>query len=159
MKLKNHFFFPLLLQVTYGPFDSMLSDKDTFPTLYQMSPKDRALTQGLISLLLHFGWKWLGVILSDDGRGREFLSDLTVKIGSEDICVAFTEKLSDNSKYRIIYDYGLLNLYQHIQVNVILFYDNMDDLVISLPYINFFFKNKGVDHGKATPDIFRIYIQ
>lgn len=50
-------------------------------------------------------------------------------------------------------------MYQHIQVNVILFYDNMDDLVISLPYINFFFKNKGVDHGKATPDIFRIYIQ
>ncbi|XP_060232458.1 LOW QUALITY PROTEIN: vomeronasal type-2 receptor 116-like, partial [Meriones unguiculatus] len=134
--------FPFLLQVTYGPFDSMLSDKDTFPTLYQMSPKDRALTQGLISLLLHFGWKWVGVIVSDDGRGREFLSDLTVKIGSEDICVAFTEKLSDNSKYRIIYDYGLLNLYQHIQVNVILFYGNIDDLVISLPYIKKFLRRK-----------------
>lgn len=105
MKLKNHFFFPLLLQVTYGPFDSMLSDKDTFPTLYQLSPKDRALTQVLISLLLHFGWRWLGLFVSDDGRGREFLSDLTVKIVSEDICVAFTEKLiTQNLEYFMIMD-------------------------------------------------------
>nr|XP_021484259.1 vomeronasal type-2 receptor 26-like [Meriones unguiculatus] len=52
--------FSLLLQVTYGPFDTELSDKVTFPSLYQMSPKDRGLTHGVISLLLYFGWNWVG---------------------------------------------------------------------------------------------------
>nr|XP_021513926.1 vomeronasal type-2 receptor 26-like [Meriones unguiculatus] len=87
-------------QVTYGPFDSMLSEKDTFPSLYQMSTKDRGLAQGLISLLLQFGWKWVGLIVSDDQRGREFLFDLKVKMVPEDICVAFTEKLPDKWNYR-----------------------------------------------------------
>ncbi|XP_060232014.1 vomeronasal type-2 receptor 116-like, partial [Meriones unguiculatus] len=121
--------FSLLLQVTYGPFDSMLSDKDTSPSLYQMSTKDRGLAQAVISLLLHFGWKWVGLIVSDDQRGREFLSDLKVKMVSEDICVAFTEKLLDNFKENVKYGYGLQNLKQHTRVNVNLFYGGIDDLL------------------------------
>ncbi|XP_060232248.1 vomeronasal type-2 receptor 26-like [Meriones unguiculatus] len=131
-------------QVTYGPFDSMLSDKDTFPSLYQMSTKDRALAQGLISLLLHFGWKWVGLIVSDDQRGREFLSDLKVKMVSEDICVAFTEKLPDNWKSSLKYDYGLLNLKQHTGVNVNLFYGDIDDLLFFCVDIHIFLTRKKV---------------
>ncbi|XP_060232441.1 vomeronasal type-2 receptor 116-like, partial [Meriones unguiculatus] len=121
--------FSLLLQVTYGPFDSVLSDKDTSPSLYQMSTKDRGLAQGLISLLLRFGWKWVGLIVSDDQRGKEFLSDLKVKMVSEDICVAFTEKLLDNFNENVKYGYGLQNLKQHTRVNVNLFYGEIDDLL------------------------------
>ncbi|XP_060232533.1 vomeronasal type-2 receptor 116-like, partial [Meriones unguiculatus] len=123
------FFFSLLLQVTYGLYDSMLSDKDTSPSLYQMSTEDRGLSQGLISLLLHFGWKWVGLIVSDDWRGREFLSDLKAEMVSEDICVVFTEKLLDNFNANVKYGYGLQNLKQHTRVNVNLFYGDIDDLL------------------------------
>ncbi|KAM9685343.1 LOW QUALITY PROTEIN: vomeronasal type-2 receptor 116-like [Trichechus inunguis] len=47
------------LQVTYGPFDPILSDKDQFPSLYQMAFKDSSSrVHGVIRLLLHFGWTW-----------------------------------------------------------------------------------------------------
>nr|XP_042125925.1 taste receptor type 1 member 2-like [Peromyscus maniculatus bairdii] len=116
-------------QVTYGTFDSMLSDRDTFPSLYQMSPKDTALTKGVTSLLLHFGWKWIGLIVSDDLKGKEFLSDLKAEMVSEDICVAFTEKLQSNWKFQIISDVGLVNLIKHTQANVHVFYGDIDALV------------------------------
>ncbi|KAH0507714.1 Vomeronasal type-2 receptor 116, partial [Microtus ochrogaster] len=58
-------------QVSYGNFDSALTDKDTFPSLYQTSPKDTALIQGVISLLLHFSWKWVGLIVSDDVKDQQ----------------------------------------------------------------------------------------
>ncbi|XP_060232169.1 vomeronasal type-2 receptor 116-like, partial [Meriones unguiculatus] len=137
-------FFSLLLQVTYGPFDSVLSDKDTSPSLYQMSTKDRGLAQGLISLLLHFAWKWMGLIVSDDKKGREFLSDLKVKMVSEDICVAFTQKLPDNLNHNVKYDYGLLNLKQHTRVNVNLFYGDIDDLLFFCVHIRIFLFRKKV---------------
>ncbi|XP_076417018.1 vomeronasal type-2 receptor 26-like [Peromyscus maniculatus bairdii] len=116
-------------QVTYGTFDSMLSDRDTFPSLYQMSPKDTALTQGVTSLLLHFGWKWVGLIVSDDLKGKEFLSDLKAEMVSEDICVAFAEKLQANWKFQLTSDVVLVNLIQHTQANVHVFYGDIDDLV------------------------------
>lgn len=57
-----------------------------------MSPKETALSQGIISLLLHFGWKWVGIFVSDDLKGKEFLSNLKAEMATENICVAFTEK-------------------------------------------------------------------
>ncbi|XP_038200445.1 vomeronasal type-2 receptor 116-like [Arvicola amphibius] len=116
-------------QVTYGTFDSFLSDKGTFPSLYQIAHKDTALTQGVISLLLHFGWKWVGIFVSDDLKGEEFLSDLKAEMASEDICVAFTGKFPTNLKIQLS-DIGLVHLNQYIQVNVNVFYGDMNELQI-----------------------------
>ncbi|KAM6168138.1 vomeronasal type-2 receptor 116-like [Erethizon dorsatum] len=43
-------------QLTYGPFDPILSDHGQFPSLYQMAPKDTSLAHGMVSLMLHFSW-------------------------------------------------------------------------------------------------------
>ncbi|KAM5187456.1 LOW QUALITY PROTEIN: vomeronasal type-2 receptor 116-like [Callospermophilus lateralis] len=67
-------------QVTYGPFDPMLSDKDQFPSLYQMAPKDSSLAHAMVSLLLHFGWTWVALFLSDDLKGEQFLRDLKAEM-------------------------------------------------------------------------------
>ncbi|XP_041533630.1 vomeronasal type-2 receptor 26-like [Microtus oregoni] len=122
-------------QISYGNFDSALTDKDTFSSLYQMSPKDTALIQGVISLLLHFSWKWLGLIVSDDVKGKEFISDLKAEIALEDICVAFTVKLPTNWKIQLVSEVGLLNLNQDTQVNVHIFYGDINDILF------FCFKN------------------
>ncbi|XP_041533635.1 vomeronasal type-2 receptor 26-like [Microtus oregoni] len=122
-------------QISYGNFDSALTDKDTFPSLYQMSPKDTALIQGVISLLLHFSWKWVGLIVSDDVKGKEFISDLKAEIASEDICVAFTVKLPTNWKIQLVSEVGLLSLNQDTQVNVHIFYGDINDILF------FCFKN------------------
>ncbi|ELW62406.1 Vomeronasal type-2 receptor 26 [Tupaia chinensis] len=80
-------------QVTYGLFDPILSDKDQFPSVYQMATKDSSLTHGIICLLLHFGWTWVALYVSDDMQGEQFLQDVKAKMIEKGICVAFTEKL------------------------------------------------------------------
>ncbi|EGW07233.1 Vomeronasal type-2 receptor 26 [Cricetulus griseus] len=116
-------------QVTYGIFYSVLSDKDTFPSVYQISPQEKALTQGVILLLLHFGWKWVGIIVADDLKGKEFLSDMTAELASKDICVAFTEKIPTYMKLELLFGGGLVNLSQHTKVNVHVFYGDIDDVL------------------------------
>nr|XP_042123935.1 vomeronasal type-2 receptor 116-like [Peromyscus maniculatus bairdii] len=69
------------------------------------------------------------LIVSDDLKGKEFLSDLKAEMVSEDICVAFTEKLQANWKFQLTYDVGLVNLIQNTQANVHVFYGDIDDLV------------------------------
>ncbi|XP_048666256.1 vomeronasal type-2 receptor 116-like [Marmota marmota marmota] len=71
----------------------MLSDTDQFPSLYQMAPKDSSLAHAMVSLLLHFGWTWVALFLSDDLKGEQFLRDLKAEMVKNGICVALTEKL------------------------------------------------------------------
>ncbi|XP_068959142.1 vomeronasal type-2 receptor 26-like [Petaurus breviceps papuanus] len=80
-------------QLTYGPFDPALSDKVQFPSLYQMAPQDSSLHMGIVQLLLHFGWTWVGLIITDDMRGEKFLWDMGEEMRRNKVCVAITEKI------------------------------------------------------------------
>ncbi|XP_014448867.1 vomeronasal type-2 receptor 26 [Tupaia chinensis] len=80
-------------QVTYGPFDSTLSDKSQFASVYQMATNDSSLAQGIISLLMHFGWTWVALYVSDDMKEEQFLQVLNAEMIKRHICVAFTEML------------------------------------------------------------------
>ncbi|XP_044531067.1 vomeronasal type-2 receptor 26-like [Gracilinanus agilis] len=80
-------------QISFGPFDPILTDKVQFPSLYQMSPKDISLHQGVVRLLAYFKWTWVGLVTTDDLRGEEFLCEMTGKMEKYDICAAFTEKI------------------------------------------------------------------
>ncbi|OBS67460.1 hypothetical protein A6R68_03999, partial [Neotoma lepida] len=65
-----------VLQLTYGPFHPILSDHEQFPHLYQMAPKDTALSLAMVSLMLHFNWNWIGLAISGNDQGTQFLSHL-----------------------------------------------------------------------------------
>ncbi|OBS76046.1 hypothetical protein A6R68_17502, partial [Neotoma lepida] len=55
-----------VLQLTYGPFHPILSDREQFPYLYQMAPRDTGLALAMVSLILHFNWNWVGLAISDN---------------------------------------------------------------------------------------------
>ncbi|XP_060038230.1 vomeronasal type-2 receptor 116-like [Erinaceus europaeus] len=76
-------------QVTYGPYHSLLSDKDQFPSLYQMAAKDNFLTHGLVLLFLHFDWTWVGIVVSDDINSYKFVSMLEAEMLKKYICAVF----------------------------------------------------------------------
>ncbi|XP_068952683.1 vomeronasal type-2 receptor 26-like [Petaurus breviceps papuanus] len=80
-------------QLSFGPFDPILSDKDQFPSLYQMAARDSSLPQGIVRLLVHFKWTWVGLVTTDDLRGEEFLWKVTEEMAKHDVCAAFTEKV------------------------------------------------------------------
>ncbi|XP_044514859.1 vomeronasal type-2 receptor 26-like [Gracilinanus agilis] len=80
-------------QISYGPFDSILSDKVQFPFLYQMASKDSSLHQGVVRLIVYFEWNWVGLVVSDDMRGEEFLREIRGEMAKNGVCVSFTEKI------------------------------------------------------------------
>ncbi|XP_036608043.1 vomeronasal type-2 receptor 26-like [Trichosurus vulpecula] len=80
-------------QITFGPFDPILSNKVQFPSLYQLAPRDSSLHKGLVRLMTHFEWTWIALVTVDDLRGEEFLQELTLEMAKYDVCVSFTEKI------------------------------------------------------------------
>jgi hypothetical protein len=58
-----------------------------------MAPKETSLVLGMVSLLLHFRWTWVGLFISEDHRGLQILSDLREEMDKHRICVAFVEMI------------------------------------------------------------------
>ncbi|XP_051017855.1 vomeronasal type-2 receptor 116-like [Acomys russatus] len=115
-------------QLTFGPFDPVLNDPDQFKFLYQMAPKDTSLPLAMVSLMLHFNWPWVGVILPDDHRGTLFLSGLREAMESKDICIAFLKMIPGtwNSFSSAVWK-NLVNI-QESSANVIVIYGDVASL-------------------------------
>ncbi|XP_061447521.1 vomeronasal type-2 receptor 26-like [Rhineura floridana] len=78
-------------QFSYGSSDLALSDKTWFPYLYRMVPNENPQYDGIVGLLQHFKWTWIGLIVSDDDRGEIFLRTLAPRLLQNNICTAFEE--------------------------------------------------------------------
>ncbi|XP_060545903.1 vomeronasal type-2 receptor 26-like [Pantherophis guttatus] len=57
-------------QLNYGSFDPVLSDKGQFPSFFSMVPNENLQYEGIVHLLKHFGWNWIGLLVSEDERGK-----------------------------------------------------------------------------------------
>lgn len=86
-------------QLTFGPFDPTLSDHVRFPFIYQMAPEDTSLTLGMVSLMAHFSWTWVGLIITENEKGIKFLSDLRREMEINSMCAAFVQMLSVEYPY------------------------------------------------------------
>ncbi|XP_075396801.1 vomeronasal type-2 receptor 116-like [Tenrec ecaudatus] len=85
--------FSLLIQISYGTFDPLLKTKDQFSSLYQISLNHSCLVLGLVSLLIHFGWTWVGILVPDDAKGEQFIWELRKEMTIKGVCVALIEKI------------------------------------------------------------------
>ncbi|XP_051685220.2 vomeronasal type-2 receptor 116-like [Oryctolagus cuniculus] len=116
-------------QLTYGPFDPMLNDKDQFPSLYQMATSDSSLGHGMISLLLHFGWMWVALFVSDDMKGEQFLQYFEAEMLKKSICVAFTVKLPVTKKLYGDSDLTFMSSIRASSANVHILYGDVRGLI------------------------------
>ncbi|XP_070810647.1 vomeronasal type-2 receptor 26-like [Pituophis catenifer annectens] len=79
-------------QLTYGSFaQEDFQITELFP-LYCMVPKEEHQYTGLIQLLLHFGWTWIGLFASEN-KEECFLQKLQPLLSQNGVCLAFTEKI------------------------------------------------------------------
>ncbi|KAM6162677.1 LOW QUALITY PROTEIN: vomeronasal type-2 receptor 26-like [Erethizon dorsatum] len=82
-------------QISYGPFDRSLRGSVQLQSVYQFPTNTAALYQGLIQLMLHFGWVWVGLVVPDDIRGEMFLRDLTQEMNNNGLCISFAERIPE----------------------------------------------------------------
>ncbi|XP_052021568.1 vomeronasal type-2 receptor 116-like [Apodemus sylvaticus] len=81
-------------QLTVGRFDHAEIDTNQFTSVYQVAPKDTALFCGIASLMLHFSWTWVGLLITDDHKGSKFASDFRMEMEKNKACIAFVETAS-----------------------------------------------------------------
>ncbi|XP_044274896.1 vomeronasal type-2 receptor 26-like [Varanus komodoensis] len=78
-------------QLSYGSFDLKGSDQTDFSPFYRMAPNEGIQYLGIIQLLLHFGWKWVGLITMDSESGERFSQIFETMLTQNGICSAFIE--------------------------------------------------------------------
>ncbi|XP_053216388.1 vomeronasal type-2 receptor 26-like [Podarcis raffonei] len=86
-------------QLTYGSF--ALEDRQTtqFRSFYHMVPNESHQYNGIVHLLQHFGWTWVGLFAADDDSGEQFLQTLEVFFSQHEICSAFTLRLPAHNNW------------------------------------------------------------
>lgn len=58
-----------------------------------MIPKEDNQYRGIIHLLLHFQWTWVGIITMDDDEGHKFVQMFTPLLFQNGICSAFIDQI------------------------------------------------------------------
>ncbi|XP_053235702.1 metabotropic glutamate receptor 7-like [Podarcis raffonei] len=109
-------------QISYGFNAQTLDDKSQFPFVYRMLPKEDTQSQGIVQLLLHFGWTWVGLFAPENENGERFVGALTSQMILHGICVAFTHRLSESNPYRSLVPNVPVMIWR--QVNVFVYYEN-----------------------------------
>ncbi|XP_042329828.1 vomeronasal type-2 receptor 26-like [Sceloporus undulatus] len=80
-----------MAQLSYGSFDPALKDKIQFPTVYRMIPNVSIQYVAIVKLLKHFGWSWIGLLVTADDSGEIILRNLIPQLLQSSICLAFKE--------------------------------------------------------------------
>ncbi|XP_068952796.1 vomeronasal type-2 receptor 26-like [Petaurus breviceps papuanus] len=117
-------------QLIFGPFDPILSDKAQFPSLYQMAPKDSSLVRGVVQLLVHFKWTWVGLVTTDDLRGEEFLQEVTGEMAKRDVCAAFTEKIPVSERHHEESEVNFMSRIMGSSAKVVVIHGDTDSLMV-----------------------------
>ncbi|XP_034024686.1 extracellular calcium-sensing receptor-like [Thalassophryne amazonica] len=85
--------------VSYLATCSCLSDRQKFPSFFRTIPSDAFQVRAMINILKHFGWTWVGLLVSDDDYGlhaaQSFQSGL---VASGEGCLAYVEVLPFSKK-------------------------------------------------------------
>ncbi|XP_053117317.1 vomeronasal type-2 receptor 26-like [Hemicordylus capensis] len=79
-------------QFSYGSFEPARIDQTYSTSFYCTIPNEALHYQGIVQLLLYFGWKWVGLIATDNDGGDHFLKVLESLLSQNGICSAFTER-------------------------------------------------------------------
>ncbi|KAL8213430.1 UNVERIFIED_CONTAM: hypothetical protein K2H54_064849 [Gekko kuhli] len=79
-----------MIQISCGLVPRFLHDPAQFPFLYRTLPKEESQYLGIVKLLLHFQWTWIGLVAPDTDNGEQFLRIFPTLASKSGVCVAFS---------------------------------------------------------------------
>ncbi|XP_058036591.1 vomeronasal type-2 receptor 26-like [Ahaetulla prasina] len=103
-------------QLIYGSLAQDAFETSKLSSLYFMVPKEDHQYIGIIQLLLHFKWTWIGIFAVDNNNGENFLQKMQPLLSQNGICSSFVQRLS-----QLVHVEELAGLYQTVSV----IYSNM----------------------------------
>ncbi|KAK9398136.1 type-2 vomeronasal receptor [Crotalus adamanteus] len=80
-------------QLTYGSLAQDAFQTSKLSSLYFMVPKEEHQYIGIIQLLHHFRWTWIGIFAVDNNNGENFLQKMQSLLSENGICSSFIERL------------------------------------------------------------------
>uniref|UniRef100_A0A670K7K5 Receptor ligand binding region domain-containing protein n=1 Tax=Podarcis muralis TaxID=64176 RepID=A0A670K7K5_PODMU len=93
MLFLTHLMLSIFLQLTYGSFAPDEIQSIEGPPFYCMVPNENLQYKGIICLLQHFRWTWVGLFVVEDKSGEQFLKILETLFSRHGICSAFTKRI------------------------------------------------------------------
>ncbi|XP_033024304.1 vomeronasal type-2 receptor 26-like [Lacerta agilis] len=125
-------------QFTYGSVPLMYNEVIGL-YFYQMVPQQSLQYTGIVSLLLHFRWTWIGVLTMDDESGESFLQTALPLFSRKGVCFSFIKKVptlhSDSELSNILEDGAKLhNTVVNSKANVVVFYGESMVILRWFPY-------------------------
>ncbi|XP_034279075.1 vomeronasal type-2 receptor 26-like [Pantherophis guttatus] len=78
-------------QLIYGSAPIM-NDKTPGLSFYQMVPPEELQHKGILSLLLHFNWTWIGIFIMDSDQGEKFVETVISLFPKNGVCVSFIHR-------------------------------------------------------------------
>ncbi|XP_063158775.1 vomeronasal type-2 receptor 26-like [Candoia aspera] len=83
-------------QIIYGSAP-LMNNYDQADFFHQMFPDDDGQTMGILQLLLHFKWIWIGVVFIENYTGQRFVQNVYIMFSQKGICFDFIEELPKES--------------------------------------------------------------
>ncbi|XP_025032391.1 vomeronasal type-2 receptor 26-like [Python bivittatus] len=83
-------------QIIYGSAP-LMNNYDQADFFHQMFPDDDSQTMGILQLLLHFKWIWIGVVFIENHTGERFVQNVYSMFSQKGICFDFIEELPKES--------------------------------------------------------------
>ncbi|XP_039182797.1 vomeronasal type-2 receptor 26-like [Crotalus tigris] len=81
-------------QLTYGSLAQEEFETSKRSSLYFMVPKEDHQYIGIIQLLHHFRWTWIGIFSVGNNNGENFLQKMQFLLSENGICSSFIQRLS-----------------------------------------------------------------
>ncbi|XP_029142335.1 vomeronasal type-2 receptor 26-like [Protobothrops mucrosquamatus] len=91
-----------------------------------MVPNESSQYIGIIRLLQHFGWRWVGLLAIDNSQGNHFLQSMESLFSQHGICSASTERIPFLTYWDKFFEmvHNGRNIYKHI------FHENINTFII-----------------------------
>nr|XP_056719705.1 vomeronasal type-2 receptor 26-like [Euleptes europaea] len=127
-------------QLTYGSFAPEEMDARKLPSFYRMVPNEDHQCMGIVQLLLHFRWTWVGLLAVDDESGEHFVEVMETLLSQNEICLAFIERVDKQFFWNTLDDVNVFassayKAFADCNSKILIFYGESMALITFITYL------------------------